>query len=69
MKRILLIVTVVLAVALLTTVPALAMPESTHPVCESGSTFGQHVAQHAEGGILGAEHNPGHHQGYSVCVP
>jgi hypothetical protein len=36
---------------------------------ESGRAFGQHVADHAQSEELGAEHNPGHHQGYSICVP
>ena len=35
----------------------------------SGHEFGQHVADHAQAGELGGEHNPGHHQGYSLCVP
>ena len=35
----------------------------------SGRAFGQHVADHARAGELGGDHNPGHHQGYSICVP
>lgn len=69
MKRLLLVVAVVLAVALLTAVPAFAEPQSTHPHCESGRTFGEHVSSHAKDGLLGKEHNPGNHQGFSECVP
>ena len=32
---------------------------------DSGQEFGQHVADHAQTGHLGADMNPGHHQGFS----
>jgi hypothetical protein len=37
--------------------------------CASGYAFGQHHAEMAQEGMLGAEMNPGNHQGYSVCLP
>jgi hypothetical protein len=32
------------------------------------SEFGRHVSAMARDGHLGAEHNPGMHNGYSVCI-
>jgi hypothetical protein len=60
--------TLLLLLALVT--PILAQDEDVHE-CHwaSGREFGQHHAEHAQAGELGGDHNPGHHQGYSICVP
>ena len=35
----------------------------------TGSSYGQdHVAPAARAGIVGHEHKPGHHRGFSQCV-
>jgi hypothetical protein len=64
--------TIVLSLLLLLVLapPALAHEGDDHE-CHwaSGHDFGQHVADHAQAGELGGDHNPGHHQGYSLCVP
>ncbi len=30
--------------------------------------FALHIIQHAEEGMLSGEHNPGRHNGYSICI-
>ena len=35
----------------------------------NASAFAEHVVHHAQEGLLGAEHHPGMHRGYSICVP
>ncbi len=66
------VLTVVLSLLLLFALvaPALAHEGEVHE-CHwaSGLEFGQHHADHAQAGELGGEHNPGNHQGYSLCVP
>lgn len=42
--------------------PALAEEHSEEV---TGREYGQHVAEHARAGMLGQEHNPGEHQGFS----
>lgn len=73
----LLIIALVLLVSLMVTAPALANDgDPQHHLCEdingdgkiNGRDFAQHIVQHAQAGILGAEHNPGMHQGFSICV-
>jgi hypothetical protein len=51
-------------------VPALAHEGEAHEYhWASGREFGQHHADHAQARELGGDHNPGNHQGYSICVP
>jgi hypothetical protein len=57
---------IVVLVSLLAVAPAFA---EEHPHCESGAVFGQHHAEMAQAGELGADMNPGMHQGYSACLP
>jgi hypothetical protein len=71
MKKIAIISVVVSLVLLFTLVSAALAHEGDVHEChwESGLEFGQHHADHARAGELGGEHNPGNHQGYSICVP
>lgn len=64
--RIVLILVVIIIVSLLAAPQALAH-DGEH--CASGAAFGQHHAEMAQAGMLGAEMNPGMHQGYSTCLP
>jgi len=75
--RKLLIVLLVLLISFAAAAPALANDgDPHHHFCEdingdskiNGQDFAQHVVQHAQTGMLGAEHNPGMHQGFSICV-
>jgi len=78
MQRILttLLVISIVVIALAVAAPAVASDEHLLHHCQdrngddriNGADFGLHVAQHAQEGLLGGEHNPGHHQGYSSCV-
>lgn len=43
--------------------------ETPHCHWTSGYEFGQHHAEMAQNGHLGADQNPGQHQGYSGCFP
>ncbi|HML24523.1 MAG TPA: hypothetical protein PKD09_22920 [Aggregatilinea sp.] len=64
MKRLLLILvltTLLLAMA----APVLAQGNGPVPGADCGKYFGQHVAEHAQTGHLGTEHNPGMHQGFA----
>lgn len=63
---------IVMTVGLVAPVAAMEH-EHEHHFCTDmdqpgASEFGRHVAEMAQQGHLGAEHNPGMHQGYSVCV-
>jgi hypothetical protein len=70
MKKTVFLVVVVLLVTLALASAAFASDGETHEChWESGRAFGQHVAEHAQMGMLGADHNPGNHQGFSLCVP
>ena len=70
MKKSVVLVVVVLLVMLVLATTAFAQDGEMHEChWESGRAFGQHVAEHAKMGMLGADHNPGMHQGYSLCVP
>ena len=75
--RKLLIVLLVLLLSFAAAAPALANDgDPHHHLCQdingndkvNGQDFAQHVVQHAQAGTLGAEHNPGMHQGFSICV-
>lgn len=69
MKKFVLLV-VVVALVMLSASVVIAHEGEVHEChWESGQAFGQHVAEHARAGHLGAEHQPGMHQGYSLCVP
>ena len=78
MQRILtaLLIIGIVVFALAVAAPAVASDEHLLHHCQdlngdgrsNGADFGLHVAQHAQEGLLGGEHNPGHHQGYSNCV-
>lgn len=66
------VLTIVLALLLLLALATTALShEGEVHECHwvSGAAFGQHVADHARAGELGGDHNPGNHQGYSICVP
>ena len=65
MKRSVLMIVCVVMVLLVTAAPALADGPGNGPVPGStcGRFFGQHVAEHAQAGVLGQDHNPGMHQG------
>jgi hypothetical protein len=50
-----------------------AAQEHDHAFCTDAglpghSEYGQHVATMAREGHFGADHHPGHHQGYAVCL-
>lgn len=64
--RILAFVAVIL-MTLIVIQPALAHHEG-HDVT-SGRDFGEMVAEHARDGVVGQDHNPGMHQGFSGHVP
>jgi|DewCreStandDraft_5_1066085.scaffolds.fasta_scaffold35575_2 hypothetical protein len=63
MKRFLFVALLVGLVALSAVLPALAEGNGPAPGRDCGRFFGQHVAEHAQAGHLGREHNPGMHQG------
>jgi hypothetical protein len=71
-----LLVLLVIVVSLMAVAPALAQEDPHHHLCEdlngdgkiNGQDFAVHIVQHAHEGTLGGEHNPGHHQGFSICV-
>ena len=73
MRRVLALL--VVALACLVVAPSAApQPPPAEPFpCEmfsSGASYGQdHVAPAARAGIVGHEHKPGHHRGFSQCVP
>lgn len=70
MKKTVLVVTVALVLMLALATAAFAHEGEVHEChWESGRAFGQHVAEHAQMGMLGGDHNPGNHQGYSLCAP
>jgi hypothetical protein len=69
MKKIMILTLVLLLPLLVLATTALAHPEVHECHWDSGRAFGQHHADHAKAGELGGDHNPGHHQGYSLCVP
>ena len=71
------IVLLVLLILFAVAAPALANDgDPHHHLCQdingdgkiNGQDFAQHVVQHAQAGILGAEHNPGMHEGFSICA-
>ncbi len=72
-----LIILLVIVISLVAVAPALADEDPHQHLCQdvnldgttNGLDFAFHVIEHALEGILGGEHNPGHHQGYSICVP
>jgi hypothetical protein len=68
-RKILILVTgLVLLLAIVFTGGAFAQ-ESHECHWESGMAFGQHHAEMARAGMLGADENPGtHHRGYSICA-
>ncbi len=65
MKRSLLVIMCVVVTLLVAAAPALADGSGNGPAPGStcGAFFGQHVAEHAQSGMLGQDHNPGMHQG------
>lgn len=63
MKRILLVTLLVVMVSLSAVLPVAAGDNDPAPGSTCGQFFGQHVAEHAQAGHLGKEHNPGMHQG------
>jgi hypothetical protein len=73
MRRFLAVLFVVLAC--LVVAPSAAPqppPVETFPcaVFSTGASYGQdHVAPAAQAGIVGHEHKPGFHRGFSQCVP
>jgi hypothetical protein len=85
MKRIVLMVTValVMAVMLVAAGPAFASHVTEHPFCGSGEQYAQEhitgMAQNETSGLTGpptpreadpeGEHAPGVHQGFAVCDP
>ena len=55
-----------LVLIILAASPVLAAPDfdvPAGPPTTSGYDFAQHVVQHAQDGVLGKDHNPGHHPG------
>jgi hypothetical protein len=71
MKKAFVLVLVIALLLPVFTVGAL-YAQHEHAHCEeweTGRDFGQYHAEHAREGTLGKDHNPGHHQGYSPCVP
>ena len=70
MKRIAILATLfVLLLSFTLGTAAFAHEDVHHCHWNSGRDFGQHHAEHARAGHLGGQHNPGNHQGYSLCVP
>ncbi len=73
MKSVLAILFVVLAFLVVTPIAAPAAPEVEAFPCatfSTGASYGhEHVAPAARAGIVGHEHKPGHHRGFSQCVP
>jgi len=63
MKRFTLVFVLVVALTLSAALPAFAGGNGPAPGRTCGQFFGQHVAEHAQAGHLGQEHNPGMHQG------
>ncbi len=69
MRKIMLLA-VVLALVMLSVSAVVAHEGDVHEChWDSGQAFGVHAADHAQTGHLGAEHHPGMHDGYSLCVP
>ncbi|MBM4423217.1 MAG: hypothetical protein FJ030_07470 [Chloroflexi bacterium] len=67
----------IVALSLTMTAPALAQDgDPHHHLCQdlngdgkiNGADFALHVVEYAQAGMLGADHNPGMHRGFSVCV-
>jgi len=66
------LIVILLSVLAAATPSAQATDEHHAHLCSelpTGREFGQHVAGHAQLGHLGEGMNPGHHRGYSPCVP
>jgi len=63
MKRVLILAVLVGMILLSSAMPVLAQGNGPVPGSACGQYFGQYVAEHAQAGHLGAEHNPGMHQG------
>ncbi|GAB4420430.1 MAG: hypothetical protein Kow00106_16990 [Anaerolineae bacterium] len=63
MKRITLVIVLVGVLTLSAALPAFAEGNGPASGRTCGQFFGQHVAEHAQAGHLGQEHNPGMHQG------
>lgn len=63
MKRLLILSLLVGLLVLSAALPAFAQGNGPAPGSTCGRYFGQHHAWHARMGHLGAEHNPGMHQG------
>ncbi|MEW6578734.1 MAG: hypothetical protein AB1435_06015 [Chloroflexota bacterium] len=63
MKRLLILSLLLGLVMLGAALPAFAQGNGPAPGRTCGQFFGQHVAEHAQAGHLGQEHNPGMHQG------
>ncbi len=74
--RKLMIFLLVIVISLVAVTPALAHEDPQQHLCQdvngdgkiNGQDFAQHVVHHAQEGVLGGEHNPGHHQGFSICT-
>lgn len=63
MKRFAFLSLLVGMVLLSAVLPAFAQGNDPAPGSTCGQYFGEHVAEHAQAGHLGQEHNPGMHQG------
>jgi hypothetical protein len=72
MKRVFAVLLVVLACLVVAPVAATQPPPVEPFPCATfatGASYGQdHVAPAARAGIVGHEHKPGHHRGFSQCV-
>ena len=67
MKKALMVV-IALALVFSFTSTVYASSGDTSGDCGTGQAFGAHVSEHARDGMLGADHNPGMHQGFSSML-